>query len=361
MAKKTYEDSVKRLEDIVSALERGDASLDESLKLFEEGTKLVSFCNEYLDKAQTKIKELSSSKRRMKMSKKYTADEYILMINNALMSRFSVEPSGAGEAKMLEAMRYSVENGGKRIRPMLTLEFCRMCGGSVEAALPLACAIEFIHTYSLIHDDLPCMDDDDMRRGKPSSHIKFGEANALLAGDSLLTFAFQSAGEAEDIPADAVAKAVSLLARASGCAGMIAGQVQDLENENKTVAADDLRSVDILKTGELIRCACQLGCIAAGADDMKLEAARVYAENLGIAFQIVDDILDVTSDEATLGKPVGSDAENCKNTYVSLLGLEEAKKIAAELTRKAIDALGVFGGESEFLVSLSKKLLSRNK
>lgn len=262
---------------------------------------------------------------------------------------------------MLEAMRYSVENGGKRIRPMLTLEFCRMCGGSVEAALPLACAIEFIHTYSLIHDDLPCMDDDDMRRGKPSSHIKFGEANALLAGDSLLTFAFQSAGEAEDIPADAVVKAVSLLARASGCAGMIAGQVQDLENENKTVAADDLRSVDILKTGELIRCACQLGCIAAGADDMKLEAARVYAENLGIAFQIVDDILDVTSDEATLGKPVGSDAENCKNTYVSLLGLEEAKKIAAELTRKAIDALGVFGGESEFLVSLSKKLLSRNK
>ena len=142
---------------------------------------------------------------------------------------------------------------------------------------------------------------------------------------------------------------------------MIAGQVQDLENENKTVAADDLRSVDILKTGELIRCACQLGCIAAGADDMKLEAARVYAENLGIAFQIVDDILDVTSDEATLGKPVGSDAENCKNTYVSLLGLEEAKKIAAELTRKAIDALGVFGGESEFLVLLSKKLLSRNK
>ena len=295
------------------------------------------------------------------MSKKYTADEYILMINNALMSRLSVEPSGAGEAKMLEAMRYSVENGGKRIRPMLTLEFCRMCGGSVEAALPLACAIEFIHTYSLIHDDLPCMDDDDMRRGKPSSHIKFGEANALLAGDSLLTFAFQSAGEAEDIPADAVAKAVSLLARASGCAGMIAGQVQDLENENKTVAADDLRSVDILKTGELIRCACQLGCIAAEADDMKLEAARVYAENLGIAFQIVDDILDVTSDEATLGKPVGSDAENCKNTYVSLLGLEEAKKIAAELTRKAIDALGVFGDESEFLVSLSKKLLSRNK
>lgn len=263
--------------------------------------------------------------------------------------------------RVTEAMRYSLLAGGKRLRAALALEFCRVLCGDAKRALTGACALEMVHAYSLIHDDLPCMDDDDMRRGKPSSHIKFGEANALLAGDSLLTFAFQSAGEAEDIPADAVAKAVSLLARASGCAGMIAGQVQDLENENKTVAADDLRSVDILKTGELIRCACQLGCIAAGADDMKLEAARVYAENLGIAFQIVDDILDVTSDEATLGKPVGSDAENCKNTYVSLLGLEEAKKIAAELTRKAIDALGVFGGESEFLVSLSKKLLSRNK
>ena len=263
------------------------------------------------------------------MSKKYTADEYISMINNSLMAYLSSEPSGAGEAKMLEAMRYSVENGGKRIRPMLTLEFCRMCGGSVEAALPLACAIEFIHTYSLIHDDLPCVDNDDIRRGKPSSHIKFGEANALLAGDSLLTFAFQTAGD-----------------------------VQDLENENKTVSVDDLRSVDVLKTGELIRCACQLGCIAAGADDKKLEAARVYAENLGIAFQIVDDILDVTSDEATLGKPIGSDAEN---SYVSLLGLEKAQKIAAELTDKAIDSLKIFGDEAEFLISLSEKLLSRNK
>ena len=142
---------------------------------------------------------------------------------------------------------------------------------------------------------------------------------------------------------------------------MIAGQVQDLENENKTVSVDDLRSVDVLKTGELIRCACQLGCVAAGADDKKLEAARVYAENLGIAFQIVDDILDVTSDEATLGKPIGSDAENCKNTYVSLLGLEKAQKIAAELTDKAIDALKVFADEAEFLISLSEKLLSRNK
>ena len=271
------------------------------------------------------------------------------------------ESGEGGGLTLRRAMRYSLLGGGKRLRAFLAVCFCGLNGGEPERALDYAAAIEMIHAFSLIHDDLPAMDNDDMRRGKPSSHIKFGEANALLAGDSLLTFAFQTAGEAKDIPADAVAKAVSLLARAAGCAGMIAGQVQDLENENKTVSVDDLRSVDVLKTGELIRCACQLGCVAAGADDKKLEAARVYAENLGIAFQIVDDILDVTSDEATLGKPIGSDAENCKNTYVSLLGLEKAQKIAAELTDKAIDSLKIFGDESEFLISLSEKLLSRNK
>lgn len=293
------------------------------------------------------------------MSKNYTVDEYVKLIDSALKSYLDTAPSGSGEEKMLEAMRYSVENGGKRIRPMLVLEFCRMCGGDVEAAVPFACAIEFIHTYSLIHDDLPCMDDDDMRRGKPSSHIKFGEANALLAGDSLLTFAFKVASEAKGVSPEAVVKAISLLAEVAGCAGMIAGQVQDLENENGVVTVDELRSVDLLKTGELIRGACQLGCIVAGADEEKLETARNYAENLGIAFQIVDDILDVTSDEATLGKPVGSDAENCKNTYVSLLGLERAQEIAQELTERAMASLSVFGEESRFLIELSGELLSR--
>ena len=293
----------------------------------------------------------------MDYAKQY--QEYLVRVNAALETACNTYLPE--ESDVCRAARYSLLGGGKRIRAVLVLAVCDMLNGDAAAADQFAAAVEMLHCYSLIHDDLPCMDNDDMRRGKPSSHIKFGEANALLAGDSLLTFAFQTAGEAKDIPADAVAKAVSLLARAAGCAGMIAGQVQDLENENKTVSVDDLRSVDVLKTGELIRCACQLGCIAAGADDKKLEAARIYAENLGIAFQIVDDILDVTSDEATLGKPIGSDAENCKNTYVSLLGLEEAQRIAAELTDKAIDALKVFGDEAEFLISLSEKLLSRNK
>ena len=294
------------------------------------------------------------------MNEKYTFEEYITLINDALMSYLEKEASSHGEEIMREAMSYSVENGGKRIRPVLTLEFCRLCGGDVESALPFACAIEFIHTYSLIHDDLPCMDDDDMRRGKPSSHIRFGEANALLAGDSLLTLAFETALSAEKSEASTVVKAASIIAEAAGRAGMIAGQVLDLENENRSVSADDLRQVDELKTGELIRAACLLGCTAAGADSEKCAAAVSFARNLGLAFQVVDDILDVTSDAATLGKPIGSDESNNKNTYVSLLGLSGAQEAAGKLTAAAIDALDVFGGDADFLIDLSKKLLSRS-
>lgn len=294
------------------------------------------------------------------MNEKYTFEEYITLINDALMSYLEKEASSHGEKIMREAMSYSVENGGKRIRPVLTLEFCRLCGGDVESALPFACAIEFIHTYSLIHDDLPCMDDDDMRRGKPSSHIRFGEANALLAGDSLLTLAFETALSAEKSDASTVVKAASIIAEAAGRAGMIAGQVLDLENENRNVTADDLRQVDELKTGELIRAACLLGCTAAGADSEKCAAAVSFARNLGLAFQVVDDILDVTSDAATLGKPIGSDESNNKNTYVSLLGLSGAQEAAGKLTADAIDALDVFGGDADFLIDLSKKLLSRS-
>ena len=294
------------------------------------------------------------------MNEKYTFEEYITLINDALMSYLEKEVSSHGEEIMREAMSYSVENGGKRIRPVLTLEFCRLCGGDVESALPFACAIEFIHTYSLIHDDLPCMDDDDMRRGKPSSHIRFGEANALLAGDSLLTLAFETALSAEKFDASTVVKAASIIAEAAGRAGMIAGQVLDLENENRSVTADDLRQVDELKTGELIRAACLLGCTAAGADSEKCAAAVSFARNLGLAFQVVDDILDVTSDAATLGKPIGSDESNNKNTYVSLLGLSGAQEAAGKLTEDAIDALNVFGEDADFLIDLSKKLLSRS-
>ena len=259
-----------------------------------------------------------------------------------------------------EAMKYSVRNGGKRIRPMLTLEFCKACGAEPENALPLACAVEMIHTYSLIHDDLPCMDDDDYRRGKPSCHIAFGEANALLAGDALLTLAFETAVKA-DIAAENVVRAVKELSYSAGILGMVGGQVLDLQNENKALTLSELEQIHNLKTGELIRVACVLGCVAAGADEEKIKSAEAYAKGIGLTFQIVDDILDVTSDAETLGKPIGSDAENQKTTYVSLLGIEKSKEVAAELTRKAKAALAVYDENTEALSLLADNLLIRKK
>lgn len=259
-----------------------------------------------------------------------------------------------------EAMKYSVRNGGKRIRPVLTLEFCKVCGAEPEKALPFACAVEMIHTYSLIHDDLPCMDDDDYRRGKPSCHIAYGEANALLAGDALLTLAFETVVKA-DVPAENVVRAVKELSYSAGILGMVGGQVLDLQNENKALTLGELEQIHNLKTGELIRVACVLGCIAAGADEEKIKAAEAYAKGIGLTFQIVDDILDVTSDAETLGKPIGSDAENQKTTYVSLLGIEKSKEVAAELTKKAKEVLAVYDENTEALSELADNLLIRKK
>lgn len=257
-----------------------------------------------------------------------------------------------------QAMRYSVENGGKRIRPALLLEFCRVCGGDYKKAMPFACALEMIHTYSLIHDDLPCMDNDDFRRGKPSCHIAFGEEYALLAGDALLTLAFETAMKS-NLSAEITVKAAKELAKAAGVMGMVGGQVLDLQNEGKKVGIPDLQKTDELKTGELIRAACVLGCVCAGADDKKIAAAEKYAHDIGIAFQIVDDILDVTSDEETLGKPIGSDEENQKSTYVSLLGIEKSRKTAEELTLNAQKALDAFDGDVTSLKDFAEKLKNR--
>ena len=265
-----------------------------------------------------------------------------------------------GEDVVSEAMRYSLLCGGKRIRPCLVLEFCRLCGGEDAAAMPFAAAVEMIHTYSLIHDDLPCMDDDDLRRGKPSCHVQFGYANALLAGDGLLTLAFSTLAKAP-LPPERIAEAVSVLADAAGHLGMIGGQTMDLQNENKDVTLETLRRTDTLKTVELIRAACLLGCIAAGAGENERRAAGQYAAGLGLAFQIVDDILDVTSDTATLGKPVGSDAEQHKNTYVTLCGLDGARAEAARYTAEAIDALTVFGETGDTLRALANALQTRNQ
>lgn len=251
-----------------------------------------------------------------------------------------------------QAMKYSLESGGKRVRPMLTLEFCRLCGGDVKKAIPFAVAVEFIHTYSLIHDDLPCMDNDDMRRGKPSSHKRFGEANALLAGDALLTHAFSALASA-DLSPEQIVYAVKELSSYAGVNGMIGGQIIDLEGENKDLGLEELFLMDKLKTAALITSACVLGCVAAGKYD-NIPASIAFAENLGIAFQIVDDILDFLEGETN------SDIVSGKSTYVSLLGFENAKKKAEKYTQCALDALKNVGGDTSVLSDFTLKLLKRN-
>ena len=293
------------------------------------------------------------------MNKRYSLNEYIEIINNYLDS--SIGECTFGEDIVHNAMKYSLSIGGKRIRPVLVLEFCRICGGNIEDALPFAAAIEMIHTYSLIHDDLPCMDDDDMRRGMPSCHKKYGEEYALLAGDGLLTRAFGIVAESEmakKSPEKAV-EAIRLLSSLAGVNGMIGGQVVDLRNEDKPCGLDVLQTMDSLKTGALIKCSALLGVVVAGGTKEQKDVAISYAENLGHAFQIVDDILDVIGDEKELGKPIGSDAESNKSTYVSILGIEQSQKYADELTDKAIASLDIFADEADFLKKLALSLVKR--
>lgn len=295
------------------------------------------------------------------MENNYSLEKYVEIINSAFQKY--VYPVKDGQDYVVDAMNYSVTNGGKRIRPVLVLEFCRVCGGNVEDALALACAVEMIHTYSLIHDDLPCMDNDDMRRGKPSCHKAFGEEYALLAGDGLLTLAFETAlKDGNGILPENKIKAVKALAFLAGVSGMVGGQVLDLQSESTEPTLKKLQTIDALKTGALIKASVLLGCYAANVtDDERINAAVKYAENIGLAFQIVDDILDVTSDSVTLGKPVGSDEKNEKITYVSLMGIEKSKQTVKELTDGATDALKVFGNDTDFLKNLALSLADRKK
>lgn len=288
-------------------------------------------------------------------------NDYLSTVEDAL-GRF-VPESSLMQSELFRAMRYSLFAGGKRIRPVLVLEFCGLCGGDQEAALPFACAIEMIHTYSLIHDDLPCMDDDGMRRGKPSNHVVFGEAQALLAGDSLLTMAFEtmlSPDSVENIGAQKAAAAAGVLAQAAGAYGMAGGQAIDLMSEGKRIPMETLQKMDECKTGALIRAAAKMGCILAGAESGLIRAADEYAAAVGFAFQIVDDILDVQGDEKAIGKPIGSDRENDKSTYVSLLGMENARHAVQKLTGTAVSALKAFSGDTAYLRTLAEKLASRD-
>lgn len=266
-----------------------------------------------------------------------------------------------GHADLYDAMRYSLLAGGKRLRPVLLLETCRMCGGDTETALPFACAVEMLHTYSLIHDDLPCMDDDDLRRGRPTNHRVYGEATAVLAGDALLTAAFETMLEnGKSLPAERILTAASCLGQAAGARGMVGGQALDMAGEGHALTLGEVEELQRLKTGALISAAAEMGCILAGGSEEQRAAVRRYAQKLGLAFQIQDDMLDVTGDEATLGKPVGSDTENEKTTFVTLKGLEECARLVEQLTREGEKALSLFE-DASFLCWLADSLVGRTK
>ena len=288
-------------------------------------------------------------------------NEYIKITEDNLRKYNSYTKETESCKILVDAMNYSLEAGGKRIRPALVYAFCELCGGDINNAAAPACAIEMIHTFSLIHDDLPAMDNDDFRRGKPSCHKAFDEAVAILAGDALSVLPFEIIYDDYRLTAEQKVKIISCLAKAVGREGMIGGQVIDIENEKRDdVSEDDLRKMYKGKTGALIMASCVMGCIGANASDEKIKLASEYAYKLGLAFQIVDDILDVTSTQEELGKPIGSDSEENKTTFVSLYGVDKAKKIAAEITSEAVDILKKFEN-NEFLMELTKMLLMRNK
>jgi geranylgeranyl diphosphate synthase type II len=265
-------------------------------------------------------------------------------------------------SELHEAIRYSLFAGGKRIRPLLCIASAQAVGGTAEDVLPTACALEMIHTFSLIHDDLPAIDNDDFRRGLPTSHKKFGEAIAVLAGDALHTLAFTTiAVHQQAAQASTVINVVRCLALASGTLGMVGGQVDDIASEGKAISAETLRSIHERKTGALLNAAIESGAILAGASDNEMAALRTYGDQIGLAFQIVDDILDVTSDDTTLGKPTGSDVKNDKATYPKLFGLEESNRFAHAATDAAIDALSSFGPSAEPLRCFARFIVSREK
>ena len=287
--------------------------------------------------------------------------EYIGSVNEFLKDCAAVPETA--QKVLFEAMNYSLMAGGKRIRPVLTLSVCDMLGGDMKDALLFGSAIECIHTYSLIHDDLPCMDDDSLRRGRPTCHIAYGEANALLAGDGLLNTAFELMSDSSRYSSIDFEKAVNIIhiiSSASGKYGMIGGQVIDLESENREdISADELMNMHRLKTGAIIRAAALVGAVIGGADSAQTERIAEFSESLGLAFQVKDDILDVSGSEELLGKPIGSDEESGKRTFVSVLGLEKSNEELKRLTEKAKKSLEIFGERAEFLLEFTDYLTNR--
>lgn len=280
----------------------------------------------------------------------------------AIITKYLPKESGY-QKTVMEAMNYSFLAGGKRLRPMLMQETYRLFGGSSDIIEPFMAAIEMIHTYSLIHDDLPAMDNDDYRRGRKTTHVVYGEAMGILAGDALLNFAFETAckGLMQDVGNPAVARAVQILAQKAGIYGMLGGQVVDVESEGQPLEREKLDFIYDLKTGALIEASMLIGAVLAGASEKEQQVILQVAKDVGLAFQIQDDILDVTSSQEVLGKPVGSDEKNNKTTYVTLEGIEKAKAEVERLSDDALKLLAGLPGRNEFLEALIRLLIHREK
>ncbi len=292
----------------------------------------------------------------MDFQKKY--DALREKVEGALSRYFGEERRGFRFDGLMEAMDYSLMAGGKRLRPALVLEFCRACGGDVDAALPVACGIEMLHTYSLIHDDLPCMDDDDLRRGRPTNHKVFGECTAVLAGDALQAEAF-GAILRSDLPPERKAACAEALADAAGVDGMCGGQYMDMDSEKRVMSEDEVTELQARKTGALLTAACRMGVLAAGGTEEQEDAAMRYGAFLGAAFQIRDDMLDELSTEAELGKPIGSDQAEGKITFMTLYGAEKCAIIVERLTEGAKAAARELP-DGEFLCELAERMANRS-
>ncbi len=308
---------------------------------------------------------MSHPQRAAKQTEQHQDFDRYLAEKAALVERF-LEDYLPGEETHPEsisrAVRYSLFAGGKRMRPVLVLAGAEAVGGSEQEALPAAAAFEMIHTYSLIHDDLPAMDGDSLRRGKPTSHIVFGEALAILAGDALLTYAFQLLAERPDgarLTAERQVRAMSIIARAAGVNGMIGGQVADVESEGRPVGADTLEYIHRHKTGALIRAAAEAGALVGGGSEEQIQAVARYGENIGLAFQVVDDILDIEETSETLGKSAGKDERAGKATYPQIYGIAEARLEAERLTREALRHIEPFGERGWPLSALARRILER--
>ena len=278
--------------------------------------------------------------------------EFVEKYLKNIYPQFRTEP----QRELFDAMEYSLLAGGKRLRPIFVLDFCRMCGGDWKKAAPFAAAMEMIHTYSLIHDDLPCMDNDDFRRGRPTNHKVYGETMAILAGDGLLTDAFMLAASAKLPQPEKMGLAIQVLAQNAGSLGMVGGQVLDIQSETRELTEQEVIDIQSRKTGGLINAACVLGVIAGGGDEKKIEAAATFAGALGMAFQIRDDMLDVIGTREEMGKGVGTD--EAKNTFVKLYGLEKCEELVQKYTDVAIDALGIFE-DNAYMTALARSLTDR--